>query len=376
MTWPPTRDLAIRDAVLSVLQRGILVGGPEVEALELEFADKMELNYAVAVSSGTAAITAALLAAGVKAGDRVVVPAFTFSGSVLPVLHIGAVPVFVDVQRDTYCVDPARATEVAFAVGATAVLLVHLHGYPVYVPYDLRSDLEGRGIHLIEDACQAAGARFPSISKSKVGALGTASAYSLNEKKQVFAGEGGIFATTSEELASIVRRLRRYGEPVHQPDACWRSYESLDVGYNWKLAELPAAMARVSLHKLEQRTEIACQNADILNAAISKTKLQPPSSSSGRHAWHKYRVRCSEGDREAIMMKLQKLGVPVSLWQTRILPDMPAFRPSVELFNHDYSVARKLLSESFVIGDEAHPLCSVNAREVSDWAEKISMVCK
>lgn len=375
-TWPPTNEPAVRDAILSVLERGVLVGGPEVEGLEQEFARAMGLDHAVALSSGTTAITAALLAAGLKSGDRVVVPAFTFSGSVLPVLHIGAVPLFLDVEEDTFCLDPARAVEAAIKFEAQAVVLVHLHGYPVYVGSDLRSEMAQRGIRLIEDACQAAGAHFPDTSGAPVGGQGEASAYSLNERKQVFGGEGGVFATSSSELADRVRRLRRYGEPIDQPDSGWRSYQSLDVGYNWKLAEIPAAMARVSLRQLERRTELAGRNASILHAALCGTSLKPPRPPKGRHAWHKYRVGCSGSNRDTVMGMLRTQGVPVSLWQTSILPDMPAFLPWAAMFDQDFPAARRILRETFVVGDETRPLCATTPDEVGDWAQKLSTVCR
>jgi perosamine synthetase len=369
MTWPPTSDRSIRDAVIAVLDRGVLVGGPEVPALEDEFAQATGLSNIVAVSSGTAALTASLIISGVRPGDKVIVPALTFSGTVLPIIHIGAIPVFIDVDAETYCLDPGHAAGLALQIGARAVILVHLHGYPLRVPSDIRTALQQAGVRLIEDCCQAAGSHLPDASKQPLGGQGIASAYSLNERKQVFAGEGGLVATESAELAELVRRLRRYGEPSEQQDARWRSYESLQIGYNWKLSEIPAAIARNSVKELEARTLLANENAGILTAAAAQTQLIPPTAGDGRHSWHKYRVKCPAGRRDEIMKQLTSRAVPVSRWQTRILPEMAAFRTWAGAYGQTYRNSLAAIEDTFVIGDETHPLYGSGSSEVEAWAE-------
>ncbi len=377
MEWPPTHDTLLKNSVLSVLERGLLTNGTEVRNLEIEFSDTLGLKHTVALSSGTSAITAALLASGVTEGERVVVPAFTFSGSVLPVLHIGAIPVFVDVDCQTFCLDPFDAFDVALKTKATAILFVHLHGFPVGIPSDLKKQLDEAGIKIIEDACQAPGAQLPSSYPGTLGNQGTASAFSFNERKQIFAGEGGILTTTSLEIASKVKRLRRYGEPIEQDEAKWRSYESLEIGFNWKLSEIHAAMARVSLRKLEERTQLANENAAILTEALKLTSATPPFKGSGRHAWHKYRIYCGSNKRDVLLNNLRKAGVPASLWQTRILPDMPAFSRWANSFGQcDYPNAREVIERTLVIGDEIYTLYGSNTNEVELWAESIERICR
>jgi perosamine synthetase len=370
MAWPPTRDPRIRQAVVNVLDRGVLVGGPEVEALEHEFAAAMGVDFAVAVSSGTAAITAGLLAAGIGPGDKVIVPALTFSGSALPIVHIGARPIFLDVDPITYCINPDLAAELAIYLGAKAIIVVHLHGYPVTVSFDVRERLRKEGILILEDACQAAGARLPD-GVGRLGGQGLVSAFSLNERKQVFAGEGGIVMTDSAAVADHVRRLRRYGEPAQQPRSLWRSYESVEVGFNWKLAEIPAAIARVSLQDLGPHIERATKNAILLTNSLRKTSLVPPEYPPGMHAWHKYRVRCPQGERDAAIALLHAAGVPSSLWQTKILPDMPAFRSYAATSGSDFQVARNIVANTIVIGDEVHPLGSLEEEEIGVWAKRL-----
>lgn len=373
--WPPSQDARIREAVLSVLDRGLLVDGPEVKRLESEFEKMINVEFAVAVSSGTAAITAALLAAGVKAGDRVVVPALTFSGSVLPIIHIGAIPVFVDVDPRTFCLDPFETAKVAIRVQASAIVLVHLHGYPVVFPEEIRSKLDEVGIIIVEDACQALGVGQPSEQGSNFGIQGIAAAFSFNEKKQVFAGEGGIVATSSNIMAEKIKRLRRYGEPINQPGSQWRSYVSLEIGYNWKLGEIQAAIARVSLSDLSWRCKLSQKNAAILTQYLKETRLTPPVSNEGEHAWHKYRVLCNPVNRDNFVHSLKEHGVPVSLWQTEILPLMPAFEKWATSNESDYKWAKNIIAGSFIIGDEYTPLYGTESSEVVRWAETIKEIC-
>lgn len=372
MSWPPLEDDLVRDAVLRVLRSGTLVGGSEVVALEHEFASALGLERVVAVSSGTAAVTAALLACGVARGDSVVVPALTFSGSVLPVLHIGADPVFLDVEPDTYCLDPSRSLELAIRSNARAVILVHLHGYPVAISHALRTDFKRANVRIIEDACQAPGALLPE-GLGVIGSQGDASAFSLNERKQVFGGEGGLVATKDANIEARLRRLRRYGELPDQPGSQWRSYTSLETGYNWKLPELAAAIARVSLRQLEQRTLLANRNARTLTEALSSTEFVAPTEPAGRHAWHKYRVRCTKRDR--FIELLRGLGVPASLWQTQILPEMPAFVRWSGVAGEDYPVAREVISNTIVVGDEVNPLFGTSDEEVHRWATLLRGSC-
>jgi perosamine synthetase len=186
-----------KTAVLGVLERGVLSGpfAPEVRALEQEFAAYVGAKHCLTTNSGTAALHIALAAAGVGPGDEVVVPAFTFVATALSVLHQNAIPVFVDIEPQTWGMDP-KLLEAAITPRTKAIMPVHIHGTPC--DFDaIRTVAAHHGIPVIEDACQAAGSEYRG---KKVGSLGHMAAFSLQSSKNLACGEGGLFVTSDPEL--------------------------------------------------------------------------------------------------------------------------------------------------------------------------------
>ncbi len=224
--------------------------GPQVEAFEREFAEAVGAPYALALSSGTAAIHLALLAAGVEPGDEVVVSTLTFAASAFPVLYIGARPIFVDSERRSWNMDPhllAEFLERRAKVGRLpkAVILVHLYGQSADID-PIQELCEAYGVALIEDAAEALGSTYKGRSP---GTLGVAGIYSFNGNKIITTSGGGMLVSSDAELIAHARKLATQArEPVP-----W--YEHAEVGYNYRLSNLLAAVGRAQLRTLEDRVQ-------------------------------------------------------------------------------------------------------------------------
>jgi len=224
--------------------------GPQVEAFEREFAEAVGVPHALAVSSGTAAIHLALVAAGMEPGDEVVVSTLTFAASAFPVLYIGARPIFVDSERRSWNMDPhllAEFLERRAKVGRLpkAVILVHLYGQSADID-PIQELCEAYGVALIEDAAEALGSTYKGRSP---GTLGVAGIYSFNGNKIITTSGGGMLVSSDAELIAHARKLATQArEPVP-----W--YEHAEVGYNYRLSNLLAAVGRAQLRTLEDRVQ-------------------------------------------------------------------------------------------------------------------------
>ena len=233
----PLRPLRnrIRDRVTEVLESGVYILGPEVDAFERELADYLGVRHAVGVGNGTDAITIGLRALGVRPGDEVVVPSFTFYGSAEAIVNAGACPVFCDVDANsrTITADSVRA---ALTPRTTAIVAVDLFGVPAPI-----GELRQLGLPVLEDAAQAAGA---SLDGRRAGSLSELATLSFYPSKNLGAlGDGGAIATNDDQIAELARALRVHG-----------SYDKQNfdyVGYNSRLDELQAAILRVLLPELD-----------------------------------------------------------------------------------------------------------------------------
>jgi dTDP-4-amino-4,6-dideoxygalactose transaminase len=285
--------------------------GEELTRFEEEFAAYCGTRYCVGVGSGTAAIELALEALGVGPGDEVIVPANTFIGSVLPVLRLGALPVLVDCEEATATVDVDR---VAAAIGprTKAVIAVHLYGQPADV--DPLLDLcATHDLFLVEDACQAHGARYKG---RRAGSLGTVAAFSFYPAKNLGAlGDGGAVTTNDEELANRIRQLRDFGRTdkyVHEIE-----------GTNERLDTIQAAVLRVKLRHLDSWNELRREHAEAYGRALASSGLTLPVAAPwAEHVWHLYVVR--SGRRDQIRGTLAEHDIETGLHYPLPLPLQPA----------------------------------------------------
>jgi dTDP-4-amino-4,6-dideoxygalactose transaminase len=238
------------DAVSSTLRSGWLTMGPRTQAFEEAFAAQLGVAHAVALSSCTAALHLAYLAAGVGPGDEVIVPSYTFVATAAAVLYCGATPVFADIiGAEDLCVDPESVRE-RLTARTRAVACVHLAGYPARTE-ELASICAERGIALIEDAAHA-----PSATHGgrKLGTWGMAGAFSLFSNKILSVGEGGVLVTDDDEVAAKARSLRSHAMSAgtwERHGAPHGSYEVLDVGFNYRIDEPRSTLALSRLARLE-----------------------------------------------------------------------------------------------------------------------------
>ncbi|MEV0575042.1 DegT/DnrJ/EryC1/StrS family aminotransferase [Streptomyces sp. NBC_01463] len=357
--WPRTTD-ADRAAVLSVLDSNVLVSDrtaqeTAVERLERSWAHYLGVRHCVGVSNGTTAIELALLAHGVGPGDEVVVPALTFVATAMAVVHVGATPVYADVDPVTFTMTPdSLAAEITERT--RAVVPVHLHGLSA----DLVAigDIARRhGCVVIEDAAQSQGARYLGVPS---GASGNTATFSLQMTKNLpTCGEGGLVVTDDERVAERMRQLRQFGETI-RPDRP-RRYVSHRLGFNAKLNNVQAAYTSSQLERFD-----AYRAARRSNVTAFLSRLRPldgltcPSEPDGyEHAWHILRFVVDFGRllpgvdtataRNLLMRALRAEGMPVTRYQMMPVPEQPALRTLCRQTPASWPVTQDVIDRSFTL---------------------------
>ena len=290
----------LTEAFRRVLDRSSFVLGPEVAAFEQEFGTYLQVKHVVGVSSGTAALHAAMLGMGIGPGDEVVVPAMTFFATAEAVAITGARPVFADIDPDSLCLDPAAA-EAAITPSTKGILPVHLLGHPAEMDR-LRTIAECHGLWICEDCAHAPGSRYKGRC---VGALGNTAAFSFYPGKNIGAlGEAGAIATDDSALAQALREYRDHGST--------EKFRHNRVGLNYRMEGMQAAFLRVKLPHLDKwnarRREIARRYTAAFVAAGIRT---PRVSETVESNIHVYAIRVQNRDR--IFAELQRRGIGVNI---------------------------------------------------------------
>jgi dTDP-4-amino-4,6-dideoxygalactose transaminase len=305
---------AIHAKLAEVIDAGRFILGPEVAAFERELAGYVGIEHAVGVANGTDALTIAVRAAGVKPGDDVVVPSFTFYATAEAIASMGAAPVFCDVDRDTRNVTP-ETVAAALTPRTTAVVAVDLFG----VPAPCAEIRDRAGLPVIEDAAQAIGATLDGV---RAGALGDVATFSFYPSKNLGAfGDGGAIVTDDERIAEQARALRFHGSRDK------RSFEY--VGYNSRLDELQAALLRLLLPELDGWCAGRRQAAEHYAGAGIAEHVAPPAIPDGADpAWHLYVATHAEP--EALLARLREAGVEGRSYYRTPLHRQPAMAPYVQ----------------------------------------------
>ena len=298
--------------MLEVMRSGLLAQGVRVAAFEAAFARATGARHAVATSSGTAALQLALLAHGIGEGDEVITTPLTFIATANAIVHAGARPVFADVD-DTLNLDP-EAVEAAITPRTRAILPVHLHGCPADLRR-LQAIAASHGLLVIQDACQAVGARLHGLP---IGAHGTA-CYSLYATKNITTGEGGMVTTDDEAVASAVRGLR------HQAYT-GTAYVHASVAHNFRMTEMQAAIGLVQVERLESLTARREANAEYYDRAIHRF-CRPARTAGSRHVFHQYCLLAdSRADRDRVLERLAAAGVAAAVHYPVPVHRQPAYR--------------------------------------------------
>ncbi len=282
--------------VLSVMESGCLTSGDHVAEFEARFAEAHGAEHGVAMSSGTTALMAALMAHGIGPGDEVIVPSFTFFASASSVLAVGARPIFADIDANTYNLS-AAAAEAAITPRTRAIMPVHLYGLPADLPR-FRELCDARGLCLLEDAAQA---HLAGLDDRHVGTWGTA-AFSFHPSKNMTTMEGGMVLTSDGAVARRLRLIRNQGMETR--------YLHEVVGCNFRMMEVCGAIGVCQLGRLPVWTEQRMRNARYYDERLSATLRRPFVPNGYRHVYHQYTVRAPAGaDRDAIVETLKRQGV-------------------------------------------------------------------
>jgi len=281
----PTIATEINEAVAKVIHDTDFILGREVGLFEEEFAAYCEAKYAVGVDSGTSALELALRAYEIGPGDEVITAANTFIASALAISHAGAKPVLVDVDPYTYTIDVACIAK-AITARTKAILPVHLYGHPAHMD-PIRQLAEKYGLVVIEDACQAHGARYKG---KRAGSLGHAAAFSFYPGKNLGGfGDGGMVVTNDRDIAKRLEMLRNYGQK--------EKYHHQFRGYNRRLDTLQAAILRVKLKYLEKWNAARRWNAKLYQESLEGSGVVTPTEAAGAESvWHLYVIRTAQRD--------------------------------------------------------------------------------
>jgi dTDP-4-amino-4,6-dideoxygalactose transaminase len=330
-------------AVVGALRSGWITTGPRTKALEQRFAAYAGASHAVALNSATAALHLALVAAGIGAGDEVLLPTYTFVACAHVVVHLGARPVLVDSSADDLNIDPA-AVERALTPASRALMVVHFAGQPARMDA-LQALARARGLFLLEDAAHATGARYRGRA---VGGIGDATAFSFYATKNLTTGEGGMLTTNRADVEESVRLYALHGM---SRDA-WRRYgkgeqwfyQVVAPGYKYNLSDIQAALGLAQLERIEERNARRATLAARLSAALAGCEAVelPVERSEIDHAWHLYVVRVRPEvltiDRNRFIEELHQRGIGTSVHFIPVHRHL-YYRETFGFRNEDYPVA-------------------------------------
>lgn len=332
-TWPVI-DETDKEAVLRVLDGKIVCGSgaPEVTGLQKEWAEYVGRRYCLATASGTASLHMSLAAGLIGPGDEVLVPAFTFLASASCVLHANAVPVFVDIDENTFTINPQKIEE-KITEKTRAIIPVHLNGLCANMD-EIMKIARKHNLIVIEDACQAHGAEYRG---RKSGSFGHFAAYSLNSSKNLCGGEGGLFVTDDDTYMMRADMLRMFGDEIDD-ETKLRVYNASILGYMYRTQELPAAFARSQLKKLDWCNNERIKNCNFLNEKLKEFPgvITPSVPEGYKHVYWMYMVRFDPDAagvglspkefRVAMEKALYCEGIPVGQWQTMPVPAQDLFQ--------------------------------------------------
>ena len=343
-------------AVYEVLGSGMIASGPKVIEFEKQFAEFVGTKHAIATTSGTTALHLAFLALGIKDGDEVIIPAFTFIATANSVLFSNAKPVLCDVNPQTFNIDIEKI-EGLITDKTKAILPVHLYGQPA----DMKPILEiaeRHGLKVIGDAAQAHGAKY---DQKMVGSLCDVECFSFYPTKNMTTGEGGIITTNNDELAETANSIRNHGREKTK----W-GYEHGRVGYNYRTTDVAAAIGLEQLKKLPGFNEKRRENARFLNENLQGVET-PFVLPNVEHVYHQYTIKCD--NRDEVIEKLKQNEIGFGIYYPKPLHKYP----HLEQFGHaDLQNSEMLVNK--VISLPVHP--AVSHHDLEKISEVFQQLCR
>lgn len=329
-------------AVSSVIHSGMLSIGPKLLEFEQKFAEFIGTKHAIAVNSGTSGLHLCVKALNIKPGDEVITTPFSFVASSNPIIFERAKPVFADIDERTYNIDPKKL-EKAITKKTKAIILVHLFGQPC----DMKAIMiisKKKGIPIIEDACEAAGATY---NGKRVGSFGKAAVFAFYPNKQITTGEGGIIVTNDTRFAKDCRSWRNQGR---DDSGEWLNH--VNIGYNYRLNEMSCALGIEQLKKinfiLKKRREIA----ERYNGAFRKIDglIIPYSDVYSEKSWWVYYLRAKENfDRNKIIKYLNNNGVSSRGYFDPPIHLQPVYKERFGYSGGEFRISEKIAKSGFII---------------------------
>jgi perosamine synthetase len=331
-----------KNAVLEVLNTRFLSLGPKLPEFERVMADYAGRRYAVAVNSGTSALHLAIKALGIGKGDEVITTPFSFIASANCILYEGAKPVFVDIEEDTFNIDPTKI-ESAITERTKAILPVDVFGYPCR--WDEIISLANRyNLKIIEDSCEALGSEYKG---RKCGSFGDISTFAFYPNKQITTGEGGIILTDEEEIYKLCKSWRNQGRGESDE---WLTFDRL--GYNYRIDELSCALGISQMKRIEEilrkREEVAGYYKELLGA-VEEIQLPKELPYPGRVSFFVYVIRIVKGNRDEIMRRLNERGIQCKPYFYPPIHLQPFYRKLFGYKEGDFPVTEKISREALAI---------------------------
>ncbi len=360
------------DAVVKVMKSGCLsgfygswedgfLGGPEIIKLERNWSKKFKVKYSVSVNSNTSGLYCAMGAIGLSPGEEVIVPATSMSATAMAPIIYGGIPVFCDIEKDTFCID-IDSVKQKITKKTKAIIAVNLFGHPARLN-ELKKIAKDNKIFLIEDNAQAP---LACENNKLTGTIGDIGVFSLNYHKHIHSGEGGICTTNNSELANRMQMIRNHAEAVVGP-AKVKDITNL-VGFNFRMTELSAAIANVQLSKIDKHVDKRVKLAESLSKAFKNLKgiTVPVLRKNCSHVYYIWAIKYDEkyfGVKRDIFVKaLNMQGFPCFSSYVRPLYKLPLFEKKIalgsngfpfSLNNHNYNSqkchnAEDLYENSFI----------------------------
>jgi len=320
--------------VTSILKNGALTsassqGGPHVQDFEKSAASFVKSKYAIAVNSGTAALQAALYAIDIKKGDEVLLPSFTFVATANAVVSTGAKPVFVDILKENYTIDPDDL-EKKITKKTRAIIPVHLYGNVANI--ERLSEISKKyNLPIIEDSAQSLGSTYKGKHAGTFFEMGC---WSMYPAKVMTSGEGGFIATNNEKLRDKLLMIRNHGM-VH-------GYDTRVLGLNLRLPEISAAIATIQMKKLPNFLKSRQKNAELLTTLLSDLKIILPHQRKNEHVnWYLYTIATEK--RDNLLEKLNQKGIGAASYYPTPVHKTPFYRLKTKLPTTDWA-AKHVLS--------------------------------
>lgn len=356
----PQIDDEERQEILKVLDEGILTsasnfGGKRVQDFERLLADFLHVKHAIAVNSGTAALHASILAAGIKESDEILIPSFTFVATANSVACTGAKPVFVDIEKDTYTMDPLDL-ENKITKKTRAIIPVHLYGHPAKMD-EIKEIANKHSIIVIEDACQSLGSTYDG---KQTGTLGQMGCFSMYASKVLTSGEGGAITTDSDEFAENLRMIRNHGMV--------NGYDTRIIGFNMRLPEISAAIAKTQMKKIQSMLDKRASNARKLGQLLSnkikdKNIVLPHENQRTKYNWYLYTVALNDS-RDKVKKFLNDSGIGATIYYDPPVHQTPFYS---KFYNGELEITE--WASKSVLSLPVHP--SITEKDLDFMANKV-----